>query len=253
MVFPVHVCLVIRPRNAVANGCDEVAHKGTALQMVWPGKRAGTWHPRITFPSSNLPKYRARRGPVTPSPARSRQIYVSAHGYGVHQSIFEHAISCLLLRISRRSISVLSFGQLENPYSRARASCAEARMRRSDTGRIRAWASLSPRLAARSRSFAWWWTWSRLARAGRSGVTSPSRARSPRRAERDRHGHDLPDGGGGLSPVRGPGGALQRRPQIVPQDELMELSRSRLAMTWAHVLFGAEVAHKGMTLRIISS
>ncbi|MDT0469117.1 hypothetical protein [Streptomyces gibsoniae] len=54
----------------------------------------------------------------------------------------------------RASTCDLRAGQLEKPYSRAMASCAVARVGRSETAWILAVASASPARAALSRSFA---------------------------------------------------------------------------------------------------
>src|SRR5580704_11797122 len=96
--------------------------------------------------------------------------------------------------VVRACTSVLSRAQLAKPYSRASASCALARVCVAETARMRPAAAVSPDCAARSRSRASRRRWSRLGRAGRSAMTSPSPACDPRgRPTREIAGVLLPD------------------------------------------------------------
>ena len=115
---------------------------------------------------------------------------------------------------ARVSTSSFSLAQLGKPYSRAIASCATARVDgRSETPRRRRVASASPLLAARSNSFAWWRSWSRFGFGGNVGMTSPWLAGGPRTGPRRRTPRSRSAlQRGGLSPARGPGGALSRLP-----------------------------------------
>src|SRR6266849_4350686 len=85
------------------------------------------------------------------------------------------ASTCSARSLLRASTSALSRGQLANPYSRATASCAAARVIESATAPILAAAAGSPERASRSRSLAWCRSWPMSGRAGRFVMTSPCR------------------------------------------------------------------------------
>src|SRR5580692_11044416 len=102
--------------------------------------------------------------------------------------------ACRARSVVRACTAVLSRAQLAKPYSRATASCAPARVGAAETARMRSAAAVSPDCAARSRSRASRRRWSRLGRAGRSAMTSPSPACDPRgRPTREIAGVLLPD------------------------------------------------------------
>src|SRR5260370_13370158 len=96
--------------------------------------------------------------------------------------------------VVRACTAVWSRAQLAKPYWRASGSCALARVCVAETARMRSAAAVSPDCAARSRSRASRRRWSRLGRAGRSAMTSPSPACDPRgRPTREIAGVLLPD------------------------------------------------------------